>query len=151
MQFGEGQMERSLLLWKGRSGLLVVGAALAASTTLDVASALDAEVGRHGYHSGRPFFQTPGKAAYCWLADTLAPENPVLGCWTPNDGFYVTIQHASGPRAQRATRASSKEDTHRATAIPCCASAGSSRGAAYQSAQDWPRAAEAEESACLLA
>jgi hypothetical protein len=51
-------------------------------------------------HTGRALFRTPSNAAYCWLARTLAPENPVIGCWTPNDGFYSTIQYARGFRGQ---------------------------------------------------
>lgn len=46
-------------------------------------------------------FRTPDKAAYCYIAATLESANPVLGCWTPNDGFTVTIAHdASPPKAQ---------------------------------------------------
>ena len=51
-------------------------------------------------YAGRALFRTPANAAYCWLARTLAPENPVIGCWTPNDGFYATIQYARGFRGQ---------------------------------------------------
>jgi hypothetical protein len=38
-------------------------------------------------------FKTPGNAAYCYLALSLAPENPMLACWTPNDGFVASINH----------------------------------------------------------
>ena len=42
----------------------------------------------------RPFFRTPGQAAYCYLSEgNLEPSNPVLGCWTPNDGFTVGVAH----------------------------------------------------------
>lgn len=39
-----------------------------------------------------PMFASPNGAAYCGIAETLAPENPVLKCWTPNDGFVASIQ-----------------------------------------------------------
>ncbi len=39
-----------------------------------------------------PLFRTPGGAAYCVLGTGgLEPENPVLRCWTPNDGFTVSV------------------------------------------------------------
>jgi hypothetical protein len=48
------------------------------------------------------FFVTPGKAAYCYLGATLAPENPVLACWTPNDGFVASIAHDDAGRGGQA-------------------------------------------------
>lgn len=39
------------------------------------------------------FFVTPGKAAYCYLGFNMAPENPILGCWTPNDGFDASVAY----------------------------------------------------------
>jgi len=39
------------------------------------------------------FFVTPGNAAYCYLGQNMAPENPILGCWTPNDGFQASVAY----------------------------------------------------------
>lgn len=48
-----------------------------------------------GAASGYAAFRTPGEAAYCGTSE--AP--PVrLVCWTPNDGFTVTMSRRSHPR-----------------------------------------------------
>lgn len=40
----------------------------------------------------QPLFRTPGNAAYCFLGSGgQEPLNPVLKCWTPNDGFTVSV------------------------------------------------------------
>lgn len=52
--------------------------------------------------AAEPLFRTPGQAAYCAIAEAnLAPENPVLKCWTPNDGFTVTVAHDATPQDAR--------------------------------------------------
>jgi len=39
-----------------------------------------------------PLFHTPGNAAFCVLGTGgFEPANPVLKCWTPNDGFTVSV------------------------------------------------------------
>jgi len=65
-----------------------------ALTVAALTAAADAE--------GRPLFRTPQRAAYCEISPrNLAPENPVLACWTPNDGFTTYIAHDSTSRDLR--------------------------------------------------
>lgn len=42
-------------------------------------------------------FATPGKAAYCYVAagEVNYTPNPALVCYTPNDGFTVTMRSGS--------------------------------------------------------
>jgi hypothetical protein len=61
--------------------------------TLGVAGASGPAPGQPSDLVAMRFFTTPGGAAYCYLGRSLAPENPVLGCWTPNDGFVATVAH----------------------------------------------------------
>ena len=44
--------------------------------------------------SGFVDFRTPGKAAYCYVAagEVNYTPNPALVCFTPNDGFTVTMR-----------------------------------------------------------
>ena len=51
--------------------------------------------------SGFVDFRTPGKAAYCYVAagEVNYTPNPALVCFTPNDGFTVTMR--SGGRASK--------------------------------------------------
>ena len=44
----------------------------------------------------RPMFATPKAAAYCSIGESMEDANPVLKCWTPNDGFVASISHSSG-------------------------------------------------------
>jgi hypothetical protein len=60
-------------------------AAVVISATPAVASAQTGNI-------AQPLFATPNGAAYCGIPETMAPENPVLMCWTPNDGFVASIQ-----------------------------------------------------------
>jgi hypothetical protein len=44
-----------------------------------------------------PLFTTPGTAAYCTIAPSSQEDfSPSLFCWTPNDGFGVTLNWRSG-------------------------------------------------------
>ncbi len=64
---------------------------LLAVATAAVLTAPAIVLGRAG-GVAEPLFATPNGAAYCGIAETMAPENPVLKCWTPNDGFVASIQ-----------------------------------------------------------
>ena len=48
-------------------------------------------------------FYTPGKAALCSMVVDITGENPTyvpwLYCWTPNDGFTVTLTASRRPHA----------------------------------------------------
>lgn len=41
-------------------------------------------------------FATPQAAAYCSIGESMEDADPVLKCWTPNDGFVASISHGSG-------------------------------------------------------
>lgn len=69
---------------------LVAGGLLAATST---AAATGPAPSRPSDLIAMRFFKTPGNAAFCYLGLSLAPENPVVGCWTPNDGFLATVAH----------------------------------------------------------
>ena len=64
--------------------LLLVGVAATMPSTASAASTID--------------FRTPDKAAYCdyvpqgeIIEGGVANPRPFLDCWTPNDGFFVTM------------------------------------------------------------
>jgi hypothetical protein len=67
-------------------GSLVVGLAVAACLATAPAS------GKTAAFSPRPLFDTPNKAAYCWVDGTSFDDyGAKLSCWTPNDGFVAEV------------------------------------------------------------
>jgi hypothetical protein len=42
-------------------------------------------------------FVTPGKAAYCFIPEGQEGPDFVFGCWTPNDGFIVSMRAHDRP------------------------------------------------------
>ena len=54
---------------------------------------------------GKRLFRTPSNAAFCAMPRTLEPANPVVLCWTPNDGFTASIQHARGFKGRASSAA----------------------------------------------
>lgn len=46
---------------------------------------------------GYAAFRTPGEAAYCGTSEGDVPPY-VLTCWTPNDGFTISMTRRSKPR-----------------------------------------------------
>ena len=70
---------------------------LTALPVLAVVSAAGARPSSHRFAS----FYTPAKAAYCNLITDISSDNyftPFLNCWTPNDGFTVTLSAKGRPK-----------------------------------------------------
>lgn len=95
---GLGQLPTAAILLQLRRGdLAILAVTLVAGAAVSPATAAADNPTR-----AQPLFRTPGNAAYCYFSPGgLEPLNPVLACWTPNDGFTVAHDKPRGRENQR--------------------------------------------------
>jgi hypothetical protein len=81
----------------GARSMLVAMRRLALSLLLVVATLALSDAAVAESRDPTPYaalFRTPGNAAFCFLyPGGMEPMNRALGCWTPNDGFTVSVAY----------------------------------------------------------